>query len=92
MSQLGLGYNAGPSNSAVAKNKHAPEIMINQKILCEKDSALADEDSRCKRNWIMTSMHHSLLDDGDHRHCCDGGSHIECKQEFHSHALSLRVL
>jgi hypothetical protein len=54
MSQLDLGYTAGPSNSAVAKNKHAPEMMINQKILCEKDSALADEDSRCERNWIMT--------------------------------------
>jgi hypothetical protein len=40
MSQLGLGYTAGPSNSAVAKNKHAPEMMINQKILCEKDQHL----------------------------------------------------
>jgi hypothetical protein len=40
----------------------------------------------------MTSMHDLVLDDGDHHHCCDGSSHIECKPEFHSHALSLQVL
>jgi hypothetical protein len=48
MPQLGIGYTVGPSNSAVAKNKHPTETMTNHKILCAKDSALADEDSRCK--------------------------------------------
>jgi hypothetical protein len=48
MPQLGLGYTVGPSDSAVAKNKHPPEMMTNQKIWCDKVSALADEDSRCK--------------------------------------------
>jgi hypothetical protein len=36
MSQLGLGYTEGPSNSAVAKNKHAPEMMINQRFCVRK--------------------------------------------------------
>jgi hypothetical protein len=46
MPQVGLGYTVGPSNSAVAENKHPPETMTNQKILCDKVSALADEESR----------------------------------------------